>query len=290
MDNIIYCSHHGCRLPLINNSNSCWEHLDNKEEFRNDLEMSIKDGVEYSDAIFSDADLSGLDLSGIIAPRADFSGADLSGCRMNRANLQFSKLNRCRLESTELNRADLKFAQLNNCIGTISAVQTDFSESSGRFCCLIESDLTEARFCNSDWKGAKLMECKLVSINGKRWHAPWADFSETDLSHAECEFAVLGGCLMDGVIAEFADFKCANLLGVSGRNAIFRNACFYYARLTAGCFDESDFNDADLTRAVLRTANFINVQMAGSKIIGAVLDRARFRKRWEPDNETIDIH
>ncbi|NQU06509.1 MAG: pentapeptide repeat-containing protein [Calditrichaeota bacterium] len=287
-NNLIQCSHAGCRLPAVEGSETCWEHLDNKEQFRRDLVENVADGHEYTEGVFIGVDLSGLDLTGMIASGANFTGSDLSSCKFTQAYLQKATLNRCLINLTAFDQADLSYAQLNNCDGSIKANNTNFKGSSARNTSIIEGDLSYAILTGADWRGARLINCLLNNINAQHWFAPWSDFTESELNLADFEFAVFGGSIMEHITAEHSNFKRANLIGVSAQNAIFNRADFYYARLTSGIFDNAEFVDANMTRAVLRAASFIDAGMAGSKIRHAVLDRARFmsyRPKAEVEND-----
>jgi uncharacterized protein YjbI with pentapeptide repeats len=282
------CNQAGCRLPSIHNSELCWEHIENKEQYRRDLVENIAEGIEFTDASFIGTDLSGLNLSGMIASRANFTGSDLCNCNLTKANMQYSKLNRCLLNLTVFDYADLSGAELNNCDGSINANNANFKDSKARNINIIDGVLSNAVLTKADWRGARLINCSMENVMAQQWLAPWSDFTESDFNHSDFEFAVLGGSVMDGVVAKHVSFKRANLIGVSAQNADFNNSDFYYARLTSGIFENADFVNAKMTRAVLRTASFIGANMSGSKINRSVLDRARFRSfrpKVEEDDE-----
>jgi len=277
MNNYKSCIHPDCRLPAIINNNSCWEHLKDKEGFRERLVKAVAEGRDYTNAVFAGVDLSDLSLSGMIAHGSDFTGADLYKTILDGANLQRALMNRCRLNYTCLDKADLKNAQLNGCQGkATNLIGADLRDTIARYCMFTNVNMTDARISNADWSHTTLIVSDLSGIEGYKWHAPWINLSGSILTGSNCEFAVLGGSNMNEVRATQANFIRANLIGVNARGADFRKSKFYYARLTSGYFVKANFEGADLTRTVLRTALFYETNMEEAEMKNAVLDRGRF--------------
>jgi len=277
MREIRFCNKADCRLPAIHDSDTCWEHLHDKDGYRNEIEQGVVNSREYHNAVFVGAGLAGLNLAGMIANNADFTGADLYNVIFAGADLRWSKFDRCRFNYTSLDRADFSFASMNYCIGkTLSAIGADFEGAEMRYCTFTDANFQDANLSNSNWQGSIITSCDLSRINGYNWHAPRVNLEDSILTKANLEFAVLGGSLMDGVKAAQTNFRRTNLIGVSARNADFQLCGFYYARLTSGCFDRADFSDSDLTRAVLRSVTFFAANLNDVIMDNAVLDRAKF--------------
>ena len=271
------CGIAGCRLPAIHASLHCWEHITDIDQYRQQIEKDVLDGVDFTGAIFIGADLRGLNLSGIKAVGADFTGADLYKVSFAGGSLAGANFNRSRMNYTSFDIADLRGSCLNNSIGKMpSFIGANMEKCQARYSVITDANLSEAGMNLSDWQGATMSFCDLTHVKANRIHAPWTNLMGSILKHGEFEFAVLGGSMLDGVQASGADFKRSNLLGVSARAATFRDCNFYYARMTAGIFIGADFAGADLSRAVLRTASFYDAVMDGVKMENAVLDRAKF--------------
>jgi len=277
MNNHKDCIKPDCRLPAIHNSDFCWEHLKDRDAYRLKLEQDVLNGVDFSDACFRGVDLRGLNLSGMKAPRTDFSGADLYKVSFAGATLNNSLFSRSRVNYTSFDLADMRNSCLNNCLGkTPNFIGANLRQCEAKYTVITDANLSEANMELSNWQGSTLSFCDLTRVKAAKIHAPWSNLMGTILKHGEFEFAVLGGCMMDGVQATEANFNRANLLGVSARAGSFNESSFYYARLTAGIFVGADFTNADLTRAVLRVTSFFDARMDDAKMEAAVLDRAKF--------------
>jgi len=277
MDNLKTCSQRGCKLPAINDCDTCWEHLQDKDGFRKKLEQDVATGRKYASAVFVGADLSHLNLAGMIAPGANFDGADLYKVIFVAANLQNCSLKRCHINYTSFDRVNLRGSCLDNCIGkTPSFIGADLTATKAWRLVFTDANLSSADLGKSDWQGATIAFSDLSKVNARELHAPWSNLMGSILSHADFEFAVLGGSILDGAQASHSSFVRAILIGVSARATSFRDSRFHYARLTAGLFNMADFTNADLTRAVLRTASFHDARLDGADMDRAILDRARF--------------
>lgn len=273
------CSYPSCRHPALYHSEHCWEHLKDKEGFRKSLVAEVYEGKDFETAVFSGADLSRLNLAGMLAKGADFTGVDLYKVLFAGADLRESKLIRCRMNYTCFDRSDLRGATLNCSVGkTVNAIDVDFSHGEAKQCKFIDANFQNSKFSESNWCGTTLSSCDLSRIEAKDWYAEHLNLSGSNLSKADCQFAVFGGSMLDNVTAIETNFDRTNLIGVSARYADFRKSSFYYARLTSGCFDRANFRECNLTRAVLRTATFYVANMEGAEMSSAVIDRAKFGK------------
>jgi len=125
------CAKEGCRNKAVSLSEFCWDHIPNKEKFREEiieavrekklkkfnLHKSVLSGAELARADFSNANLTQVNLASANLFDTDFSkadlvGADLSGCDLTGADLSGADLTRADLSGARLWHADLTGAKL----------------------------------------------------------------------------------------------------------------------------------------------------------------------------------
>lgn len=143
------CAKEGCKGRAISLSKFCWDHISDKERYKEDILVAIKEknvgrfnlhksvlkDIELSKANFSGADLTQADLSSANLFDTDLSGADLVG-----ANLSGSDLTGADLSGADLTRANLTGARLWN---------ADLSNAKLVEVNLTDADLWQSRLCNT---------------------------------------------------------------------------------------------------------------------------------------------
>ena len=74
------CRHEGCKKEALFRSRSCWEHIRNKEKYKELILRRDKDGkLNLEGAVLRVADLGGADLREVDLREANLWGADLWG-------------------------------------------------------------------------------------------------------------------------------------------------------------------------------------------------------------------
>ncbi len=268
------CIEPECRMTALVNSDRCWQHIDDKERWKKVLIDQVRNGIDFSGAVFVEAGLEELDLSGIRAVSADFTGANFTGGILKSAILNEACLNRCKVDNLDITFASLQRATLNGCHGTgVQACHTDISASSALRSRFMNSNFQAAVFQDANWSGSCLVEGNFSNINGRDWFTPFAILKGSNFTEADCEFCVMGGSDLSGINAERAIFARSNLIGINGEAANFREACLHYTRLTSARLVSVDFSGADLSRTVFRTAILTGSCFDRSDRTGAVFQR-----------------
>ncbi|MBL7158804.1 MAG: pentapeptide repeat-containing protein [Candidatus Omnitrophica bacterium] len=134
---MIKCKTQNCRNHPVFSSEFCWEHITDKETYRERLREILENRLSLKGANFAKADLSNFDLS-----RQDLSAANFS-----RSNLSFSSL-----FDTDLRNAELLGADFSG---------SDLTSSNLEGCDLTRSSLSGARLWHANLKNANLIEANL---------------------------------------------------------------------------------------------------------------------------------
>ena len=77
----VMCSAAGCSRLAVTGRDRCWEHLSDKEEFRDEILSAVRRGENLKEYVLENVNFSG----------ADLSGGHLGGAVLNRANLTDSR-------------------------------------------------------------------------------------------------------------------------------------------------------------------------------------------------------
>jgi uncharacterized protein YjbI with pentapeptide repeats len=225
---------------------------------------------DLSGAQLAGADLSGLDLSGVI-----LRGADLSNARLVKTNLKGAQLSRAKLSGADLTGAMLEKADLTRTklletkFGGANLLLADLSEAVGTQAQFSGAQALKALFCGANLEGAVFEKALLVG----------ADFSRAILKGAKLSGAILAKAAFSGAKAEGAQFKEADLSGAHGGDgADFKKAVFIKALGAQSAWEESSFDGADFSGALLVRANFAGASLKQAKLIGVDAKNASFRK------------
>jgi len=108
------CAKEGCAKKALTLSEFCWDHIADKEQYREAIAKAIREkefGIRanLSGANLFDTDLSGTDLVGADLSGTDLTGADLSGADLTRANLEHARLWNADLSDAKLVETNLAF-------------------------------------------------------------------------------------------------------------------------------------------------------------------------------------
>ncbi len=186
--------------------------------------------------------LAGRDLAGV-----DFTGLDLSGCDLSDCFLEYANFNCCNLKGANLQRAVITHANLANA----NLCEADLRDANLGDSIFEGTDLTRARFMNSefskaDLSGARIVDCELPDMN----------FLETK---------------MVGV-----DFSGSNLKGANFLELDFTGGKFVGSLMQECNFLQSTLENTDFSGADLSASNFVECNLDRSKFPGANMDNTRF--------------
>ena len=149
------CSQEACGELAIAYSEFCWDHISNKESYREVLLNASETGRDLSGC-----NLKKVSLRGVLFEKFDFSDADLSRADLSDSHFFDSKLK----------GASLVGANLSSC---------DFTHCDIRGADLTKADISGSRLWNSDLSGANMAEADISSADFwnarlfdiKMWHA-----------------------------------------------------------------------------------------------------------------------
>ena len=177
-------------------------------------------GIDFSDRLLVEVDLSGANLTGanfananlerasfycadlskVDASGANLHRADLRGCSLREANLAGAKLDEADMREAVLMRADVdRGFQLAGRSGTLSAdgegeraFAVDFTN-----CSMKEAKLQKAKLKGARFEGAMLNGANLsgAALEGATFHG--AVLTGADLAHARIDPGALKNCVLD---------------------------------------------------------------------------------------------
>ncbi|MBL7069064.1 MAG: pentapeptide repeat-containing protein [Candidatus Omnitrophica bacterium] len=211
----VSCAKEGCRDKAISLSEFCWEHIPNKEKYKeeiieavlekklkrfnlhkavlNDVELARADFREANltqtnlastnlfDTDFSNADLVGADLSGCDLTGADLSGADLTKADLSGARLWHADLSGAKLVEANLSAADFWQARLCDARLWRADISKSLSLSKKSFQCKEKRFFTNYRVYEDGYVAAEetYRNLKRYFISEGRYDdASWASFKE----------------------------------------------------------------------------------------------------------------
>ena len=126
----IECQNPDCEEPALSLSLYCWEHIDDKEQYRKKIEDWARAGKSMERFILIGVDLSGAnlwksDLSAANLEEANFSEADLCLSNLSATRLGKADLSKAEIWGTDLSRSDLSAANLSG----VNFMVADLSEA-----------------------------------------------------------------------------------------------------------------------------------------------------------------
>lgn len=169
------CIVENCKNEAIFDSKKCWDHIENKSEYKDRLVSIIKSGSTVKGANFSKVDLSGLDLS-----KTDFSGANLSRANLSNSNFFDANLQNAELLGADLSGADLTSANLEGSDLTRSYMEGARAwHANLKNANLIEANLNRADFWNAHLFNTRLWRTDIkgaISISKASFRAKLGRF------------------------------------------------------------------------------------------------------------------
>lgn len=241
-------------------------------------------GLDLSMIDFSGATLSGVDLphtnfQGSILDAVDFSGCNLAGTNFSGASLAAAKFSENCLDGACFDGAlcgDIKFSGLDLRSAELNGLRAP--RASFENCDLSEMDLSRAflamaEFPGSNLSGANFSGAMLSGGDFRMCNASRARFvgshlegirgdGETDFSRAIFDECQAKGCILEGCILTEARFVLADLR--EGR----------FVEVAA---DGTDFQKADLRKAVCEDSSFVGATFEGANAMQVVFDRSNLR-------------
>ena len=273
---------------------------DNLREI-NDLRGADLSGALLANADLCGLNLSGVILAGTNLLNANLSGANLTGARMDNAILEGASLIGTHLNSASLFGANLRSAQLHNGVPSCDsefrqssllnanlsfadltgAILTDGEITDGSNTCDPNS-LYSPAFTGTIWTQANLID---AVMNGVRFQG--SNLNNTTLNGAFLNQA----CLKDATLLR-SDFSTAEMNGVNlsnaslidtlmnevnAQNAILDGVIFSGVNLSQAIFDGSSASTpASFTAVIFDDSSFQNTDLSGSFLVGAFFNRVNF--------------
>lgn len=231
------------------------------------LRKAVLDGVSWSGALLTRADLRGA-----FCRRADFSKADLTGANLAGAVLEAACLSqiqaegciacRTRLQGADLRQANLRRAdfQAADCTGA-DLRRADLTSLAGR-----NMRLNNARFAQAQWTSADLSGSRAdTGANGAQACFAGANLGQVRWSGAQLPRADFTGANLDGADLSKTCLRQAILERITARNC----------RLTKADLRKALLGGANLFQASLRHANCAQAHIEDVNLFGADLYRCK---------------
>jgi len=152
------CRFEGCKNQAVFSSEFCWDHIDDRNAYREMLNAQANKNTSLKGANLSKVDLSNLNLA-----RMDFSGANLSRANLSGSNLFDANLINAELLGADLSDCDLTSANLSGCDLTRSSLRrARLWHANLENTTLIESDLTRSDLWNADLYNSRFWRTDLI--------------------------------------------------------------------------------------------------------------------------------
>lgn len=185
------CAEDGCGERAISLSDFCWNHIPDKERYKE--EMATRDfssanlvqadlsSVNLFDTNLSNADLVGANLSGSDLTGVNLSGADLTKADLSNARLWHADLSNAKLVEADLTSADLWQAKMIGARLWRADISKAKSLSKNNFQCEKEKFFNKCQVYEDGYIAAEetYRNLKRYFINEGRYNdASWASFKE----------------------------------------------------------------------------------------------------------------
>jgi uncharacterized protein YjbI with pentapeptide repeats len=279
------CRRKGCEKEALFKSEFCWDHIEDREDYKRRILRPHKDGrtnlrganlegtVLWGTYLWG-ADLIKAGLKGAYLEGANLGGADLRGANLEETDLRGAYLGGANLQGANLKDADLRGANLRG---------ADLRKAELREAYLKEANLKEVNLGGADLRGANLVVAKLDGAKLVRARLEGANLDGDRLEGANLGGADLRGAKLERTNLGRTNLKAANLSGaklgianleeanVEEANLVLSNligAYLYKANLTNADLRHANLNEADLTKATLTGAKVWGMSHAGCKTDG----------------------
>lgn len=133
-------------------------------------------------------------------------------------------------------------------------------------------DLSDARYCKCDMRGANFSQSTLQEAVVNLCNLKGANFDCADLTGANMVENCMESCNFTDVLAQNVKFSNSNMDYISAKRADFR-----YAWLKGVTLRGADLQNANLRKAYLEFANLSNANLRGADLKGANLRGADLR-------------
>ena len=165
------CKNETCKSQALYDSELCWDHIANKDDYKKALVEKIQSSFSLKGANLSKVDLSGTDLSRADLENADLSRSNLSDCNLFDANLKGAELLGANLASADLTGANLEGADLTRANLFCARLWHANLKNSN----LIEADLSRSDLWNASLFNVKLwrtITSQALSISKNSFQSP----------------------------------------------------------------------------------------------------------------------
>lgn len=165
------CKSEACKNLALYDSELCWDHLLNQEDYKKALIEKIQGSFSLKNANLSRVDLSGADLSRADLENADLSRSNLSDSIFFDANLKGAELLGANLSSADLTGANVEGADLTRA----NLFRARLWHANLKNSNLIEADLSRADLWNASLHGVKLwrtITTEALSITKNSFQSP----------------------------------------------------------------------------------------------------------------------
>jgi uncharacterized protein YjbI with pentapeptide repeats len=274
-----------------------------------DLTGAIFHGCRLEEASLRDVMMNGTIFYQCQASRATFEGSDLETASFTECTLDEASFAGCSLELTSFKRCGMRATSLAQARGqscsVLHATSADGLDlrravlpglrlagitAAGLFAAELAArslDMTDCRFSSADFsradlRGARFTECSLPGAN-----FPQAGLANTSLSSVDLTEGSLADALAENLHAANCRFCMADLSGLKGRCAVFRDcnmagakldrAYLYRAMLTGDPPSAANLRAASFNEAVLVQA-YVCADLTGAALRNAQLGYARFNQ------------
>jgi uncharacterized protein YjbI with pentapeptide repeats len=212
------CTAPECTEPALSLADTCWAHLENREEYLKHLRRH-----KYTIHGFAGFNLCRVKLRGMDFPRCDFSGTDLHGADLANTDLSECILSGAIMSDVNLLGASLVNADLSNAdLSNANLRRAGLSGASFEMAVLARADLTES-VCNR----TIFDRADMPRIFANRATFRGASFLRSNMTGAICN-----GTIFDGAYLESCDLTDADLREADLYKAMFHNADIARAQLS----------------------------------------------------------
>ncbi len=229
-------------------------------------------GRSMEGADLSGRDLSGIDLSGANLQSAVLTRANLRGARLAGANLRYAVLYKADLTGADLTGADLTLAQ----VALARAAGAIFAGANLEQACFEKADLSGAVLERASGEYVQLMRANLTGAKARGASLVASSFEGAILTQADFTEALLSRCMFIEAHARGVRMTRATVVSTSFEKADLREASFALCKGEGSIWMHAKLDDADLQRAWMPRAFFIEATAARCVFVEANLREARF--------------
>ena len=109
------CSQPGCYFEAVSESKQCWQHVNDKAGYIDDIVKKVKAGFDFRNGYFARVRFGEADLSGGNFHTCNFKSAFLKGANLENADFSDADLTRVNLETASCENTDFSNATIDMC-------------------------------------------------------------------------------------------------------------------------------------------------------------------------------